>query len=1077
MSCPTQLHCTSVAREQFFLLPADCILTAVGAWQRCCSSSRPVTTKRCCAMLGTGVLLLVVLAAAHTAAAAVSTSAQLLAALQSPAEEVVLLNDVSLGPEFEHFENAPLVISRNVTLTGAAGNRSTVDDMPLIDLQNNVGVLELCSTCTFRLDYVSIANENRAGTGGGISAFKGLPGSRVDWIGGVGLRPACASTASALSLLASTQRSSLFPGQQQVSSTNITYRGQFYQDMLAVWDLSTDVVPQQLTNATYTGGYGIRRRNATRLCQHIVSSQCLQVRLPEDCIAELLAGGSHAPNSSTDSSGAGPPAVAVAVPAALGGALAAAAVGFLIWRRRRARRRRRLQGTADKVVLPLGGDSAALGVGPGMSDPGQNQGQPSAGGLSAHPSTRTSLQQPVVGEDGSWELLWSSSAPNADRAVQQNAIELGVLLGAGSFARCYKGRWLGLDVAVKVIHHDRDSADMVAREVQLMLNLNHPNIVRAYHCTTRQMRAGQQEAAADTAGPQQHGWGSAAPATAVVVGSAPTPAAPSSAPGSFEKPGSSSGLQTPSAATAAAAATRFSSGNPQLKQLQRQQQQQEADVVAPPDQGAAASYVPFVGVRPVSSSAGTAGSSQVQTLDQPSALRHTSASTAASGTSTARLIPATPGRTGEPRLQGSHPAAAAAASLSLPTSATTGSTQPGVLSSGGLSLLAQDLDPSVLPAYQRRQSYQQSQQLQLLSPLYSAASGSGRLSGGSTVPGTSAESMLTVIDMPGPSAAVIQDLAPAAAAAVAAGPGLLPGSSGGGRISSLSTGSAHSQLAGSPVLPAPGSAGLATGSAVSSGSATVSSRTWHVIGTAASQSEVQPAASGSGSDEGPQQLAGASSSRRSRARRASEAMCETWLVLELCDRGTLARQASGWEPEHNEADMLRLLHLLRDVACGLKLLQTQQIVHADLNAHNVLVASSSVARHGLVAKLGDFGLSRTLKLHATHRTTGTVGMLTHQPPELLQDGRMSPAVDIYSFGILMYEVFTRQAAYEGLRVGQIYHQVVVLGDRPAVPPDMPEDYELIMRRCWATNPAERPSVDMLLECLDLMLEDRHDQQA
>lgn len=41
-------------------------------------------------------------------------------------------------------------------------------------------------------------------------------------------------------------------------------------------------------------------------------------------------------------------------------------------------------------------------------------------------------------------------------------------------------------------------------------------------------------------------------------------------------------------------------------------------------------------------------------------------------------------------------------------------------------------------------------------------------------------------------------------------------------------------------------------------------------------------------------------------------------------------QASGWEPEHNEQDMLRLLHLLRDVACGLKLLQTQQIVHADL---------------------------------------------------------------------------------------------------------------------------------------------------
>lgn len=42
------------------------------------------------------------------------------------------------------------------------------------------------------------------------------------------------------------------------------------------------------------------------------------------------------------------------------------------------------------------------------------------------------------------------------------------------------------------------------------------------------------------------------------------------------------------------------------------------------------------------------------------------------------------------------------------------------------------------------------------------------------------------------------------------------------------------------------------------------------------------------------------------------------------------------------------------------------------NAHNVLVASSSVARHGLVAKVADLGLSRVLKQQATHRTTGTV---------------------------------------------------------------------------------------------------------
>jgi hypothetical protein len=117
---------------------------------------------------------------------------------------------------------------RNVTVTGTAASRASIDTMPVLDLQNKVGVLQLCSSCTFMFMYVSIANENRAGTGGGISAFKGQPGSRVEWLEGIGLRPACAPTSSALALLNNTQRSALFPsppgGGQLVRSTNLTYR-------------------------------------------------------------------------------------------------------------------------------------------------------------------------------------------------------------------------------------------------------------------------------------------------------------------------------------------------------------------------------------------------------------------------------------------------------------------------------------------------------------------------------------------------------------------------------------------------------------------------------------------------------------------------------------------------------------------------------------------------------------------------------------------------------------------------------------------------------------------------------------
>lgn len=55
------------------------------------------------------------------------------------------------------------------------------------------------------------------------------------------------------------------------------------------------------------------------------------------------------------------------------------------------------------------------------------------------------------------------------------------LTSAGSFGRVYKGRWRGLEVAVKVLQHSRAAAASVANEVDLMMSFQHPNIVSALH--------------------------------------------------------------------------------------------------------------------------------------------------------------------------------------------------------------------------------------------------------------------------------------------------------------------------------------------------------------------------------------------------------------------------------------------------------------------------------------------------------------------------------------------------------------------------------------------------------------------
>lgn len=54
----------------------------------------------------------------------------------------------------------------------------------------------------------------------------------------------------------------------------------------------------------------------------------------------------------------------------------------------------------------------------------------------------------------------------------------GALIGSGSFGKVFKGQWNGMDVAVKVIEHSGTSAAAVQHELELMMTLQHPNIVR-----------------------------------------------------------------------------------------------------------------------------------------------------------------------------------------------------------------------------------------------------------------------------------------------------------------------------------------------------------------------------------------------------------------------------------------------------------------------------------------------------------------------------------------------------------------------------------------------------------------------
>jgi serine/threonine protein kinase len=71
----------------------------------------------------------------------------------------------------------------------------------------------------------------------------------------------------------------------------------------------------------------------------------------------------------------------------------------------------------------------------------------------------------------------------------------------------------------------------------------------------------------------------------------------------------------------------------------------------------------------------------------------------------------------------------------------------------------------------------------------------------------------------------------------------------------------------------------------------------------------------------------------------------------------------------------------------------------------------------LPAQVADFGLSRVLSQEAI--STGTFGTVTHMPPELLTTGRLSKSVDVYAFGVLLWEMCTGKRPWAGMMQMQV----------------------------------------------------------
>lgn len=204
---------------------------------------------------------------------------------------------------------------------------------------------------------------------------------------------------------------------------------------------------------------------------------------------------------------------------------------------------------------------------------------------------------------------------------------------------------------------------------------------------------------------------------------------------------------------------------------------------------------------------------------------------------------------------------------------------------------------------------------------------------------------------------------------------------------------------------------------------------------------------------------------------------DVWILMEFAGHRTLQ---SIIDDDREQLENARRCRFLRDIACALKFVHENSLVHLDLKPANVIVDRQDMC------KLGDFGCCQSVAVLTAENelalppspSPSPKGLLTgtfaYRAPELLKGELPSTKADMYSLGICLWQMLTREQPY-----GLESHFVVIFGVvahhlRPSLenlPPIASDDkssltYIGLMKALWQAYPIDRPSAQEVLQTMN-----------
>ncbi|XP_035896118.1 mitogen-activated protein kinase kinase kinase 11-like isoform X1 [Anopheles stephensi] len=189
------------------------------------------------------------------------------------------------------------------------------------------------------------------------------------------------------------------------------------------------------------------------------------------------------------------------------------------------------------------------------------------------------------------------------------------------------------------------------------------------------------------------------------------------------------------------------------------------------------------------------------------------------------------------------------------------------------------------------------------------------------------------------------------------------------------------------------------------------------------------------------------------------------LVMEFARGGSLNKILAGRKIPPNV-----LVDWAIQIARGMKYLHCEapiSVIHRDLKSSNVLISESNQNGHlhNKTLKITDFGLARE-----AYRTTrmSAAGTFAWMPPEVIKSGTYSKASDVWSYGVLLWELLTGETPYKGFDSLSVAYGVAVNTLALPIPKTCPESWGKLMKSCWEIDPHRRPSFKEIEKDLDII---------